>query len=83
MICFEGTRFQTPLGSYYRFGAEESDGQICVNVTREEDEVNMFDYESFQYVVSEVSTPIFGDATAAGEFVGGRYTEMLYYGCWG
>ena len=80
VICFEGTPLVTFSGTFYRFSGEESDGQICVNVTREEDEVNMFDYESFQYVVSEVLTPIFGDATAAGEFVGGHYTEVLYCG---
>ena len=57
----------TFLGTYYSFSGEESDGQICVNVMREEGEVNMFDFESFQYVVSDVSTPIFGGATAAGE----------------
>ena len=43
--------------------------KICVNVMREEGDVNMFDFESFQYVVSEVTTPIFGYATAASEFV--------------
>ena len=51
------------------FSGEESDGQICVNVMREEDDVNMLDFESFQYEVSELATPIFGGATAAGEFV--------------
>ena len=56
-------------GNFYRFSGEESDGQICVNVMREEAEVNMFDFESFRYVVSEVATPIFGGATAAGEFL--------------
>ena len=60
---------QTSSGPFYRFSGEESDGQICVNVTREEGDVNMFDFESFQYVVSEVATSIFGDATAVGEFV--------------
>ena len=55
-------------GTFYRFSGEESDGQICVNVMREEDEINRFDFESFRYVVSEVATPIFGGATAAGEF---------------
>ena len=60
---------QTFSGPFYSFNGDESDGQICVNVMREEDEVNMFDFESFQYVVSAVATPIFGGATAAGEFV--------------
>ena len=69
MICFEGTPLDTFQGTFYRFSGEESDGQICVNVRREEAEVNMFDFESFRYVVSEIATPIFGGATAAGEFV--------------
>ena len=56
-------------GIFYRFSGDESDGQICVDVSREEDDVNMIDFESFQYVVSEVATPIFGGGTAAGEFV--------------
>ena len=69
MICFEGTPLDTFQGTFYRFSGEESDGQICVNVTREEDDVDSFDFESFRYVVSEVITPIFGGATASGEFV--------------
>ena len=68
MICFEGTPLQTFIGTFYRFGGEESDGQICVNVRRDDADVNRFDFESFQYVVSELATPIFGGATAAGEF---------------
>ena len=68
VICFGGEHSDTFIGTYYSFSGEESDGQICVNVTREEDDVNRFDFESFQYVVSEVATPIFGHATAAGEF---------------
>ena len=69
MICFEGTPFPTISGTYYTFSGEEFDGQICVNVMREENDVNMLDFESFQYVVSSLATPIFGGATAAGEFV--------------
>ena len=64
MICFEGTPLQTFFRAFYRFSSDESDGQICVIVSREEG-----DCESFQYVVSELATPIFGGATAAGEFV--------------
>ena len=69
MICFEGTPLQTLSGPFYSISGEESDGQICVNVMRGEGDVNMFDFESFIYEVSEVFIPIFGGGTAAGEFV--------------
>ena len=84
MICFEGEHLATFIGTYYSFSGEESDRKICVNVTREEGDVNRFDFESLKYVVSEVATPIFGGATAAGEFASriivSRYlSHNVYY----
>ena len=69
VICFKGTPQATYRGPLFSIQAQESDGQLCATVVRDEADVDdeHEDFESFQFSTFASAVPIFGDGVAAGE----------------